>query len=354
MEVRKISIISDVQFAGKEAEKRYVLEQFSFVKDYDCDVQLVTDKLFNQLPEDCNYESAKHRIEFEGPTVFDYESAFLESLKGSEIVIAHYSAVNAKLMEAVPTLKMIGCLRSGIENIDLAEANKRNIIVCNSPGRVSEPVADYTAAMILAFNRNISRHDMYHSKKFIRDVSNVPPLMRDLTVGIVGFGIIGSKVAERLAGFGCHLLAYDPFINKEAAERLGVKAVSLDELMSQSDCITVHSRFTEETRHLIGKEQFALMKPTAFIVNTARSRLIDEEAMVEALENNKIRGAALDVYNSEPLPDDSPFFKMENVLLSPHIAGTAGDWTSLTIAAMKNEVANYLSGKALNNQINAK
>lgn len=350
--MKKVSIISDVQFAGNEKEREDVLSQFSFVHDLDAEVQIVTDELFNKLPADCKYESAKHRIEFEGPAVFDYEPQFLDRLKDSEVILAHYSAVNEKLMDAIPSLKMIGVLRSGIENVDQEAANARGIILCNSPGRVAEPVADYTVALILAFNRRISKHDLSHRKKFVRDVSVVPPLMKELTVGIVGFGIIGSKVAKRLAGFGCKLIAYDPFMNEERAKSLGVEPVTLPQLMEAADCITIHSRFSEETRHLIGAEEFALMKPDAFIVNTARSRLIDEEAMIKALEAHKIRGAALDVYNSEPLPADSPFFTMDNVLLSPHIAGTAGNWTHLTIAAMKEEVANYLSGKELRYQVN--
>lgn len=350
--MRKIKIISDVQFAGKEEEKEYVLEQFDFVKDYGADIQIITDNLFNVIPEESKHESAKHRIEFEGPDVFEYEPEFLEELKDSEVILAHYSAVNEKLMKAIPNLKMIGVMRSGFENVDIEAANTRDIIVSNSPGRVGEPVADYALALMLAFNRRISRHDMYHSKKYIRDVSIVPPLMSEMTIGIVGLGIIGRQVAERLSGFGCNLITYDPYIDEKVAAEMGVKSVSLNELMEKSDCITIHAKLTEETKEMIGKEEISLMKPTAFIVNTSRSRLIDENALVEALEKDKIRGAALDVYNSEPLPESSPFFKLDNVLLSPHIAGTAGNWTALTIKAMKEEVKNYLSGKELKYQVN--
>lgn len=352
--MRKVSIISDVQFAGKDSEKESVLRQFSFAKEYGAEVKIVTDNYFNRLPTNCSHQSAKHRIEFEGPNVFDYEPGFLESIKDSEVVIAHYSAVNKKMIESLPELKMIGIMRSGIENVDLAAAESRNIIVCNSPGRVSEPVADYTVSLILAFNRNVSGHDLVHKKEYIRDVSFVPPLLRDMTVGIIGFGIIGQKVAKRLSGFGCRLVAYDPCLNETAAKNLKVESVTLTELMKISDCITVHARFTEETRNLVGRSQIALMKADAYIVNTARSRLIDEDALIDAVRAKRIRGAALDVYNNEPLPADSPFYQLDNVLLSPHIAGTAGNWTDLTIAAMKEELKNYLSGAKLKYRVNKK
>ncbi|MDO4377808.1 MAG: 2-hydroxyacid dehydrogenase [Erysipelotrichia bacterium] len=350
--MRKISIIADGQFADKQEDKDLVLSRFSFVKELGAEINLVTDEKFTVLPEGCPYKSAKHRIEFEGPTVFDYDPAFLKSLEGSEAIIVHYSAVNKKMLDAVKNLKFIGVLRSGVENVEIEAANARNIAVSCSPGRVSEPVADYTVTLICAFNRNVSQHDMAHKGKWEQDKSFVPPLMSELTVGIVGFGIIGKKVAKRLAGFGCRLIAYDPFMNEEAAKQLGVEPVSLEELMKQSDCVTVHARYTEETANLISRQNIALMKPSAFIVNTARSRLIDEEALVEALKNHKIRGAALDVYNSEPLPDDSPFFQMDNVLLSPHIAGTSGNWTRMTCAAMETELRNYLEGKKLQYQVN--
>lgn len=350
--MRKISIIADGQFADKQEDKELVLSRFAFVEDLGAQINLVTDEMFTVLPKDSPYKSAKHRIEFEGPTGFEYDPQFLKSLEGSEAIIVHYSAVNSKMMDAVKDLKFIGVLRSGVENVELEAANKRNIAVSCSPGRVSEPVADYTVSLICAFNRNISKHDMYHKGKWEQDKSFVPPLMSELTVGIVGFGIIGKKVAKRLSGFGCRLIAYDPFMNVDAAKELGVEPVSLEDLMKQADCVTVHARYTEETAGLIGKEQISMMKPSAFIVNTARSRLIDEDALVEALQNYRIRGAALDVYNNEPLPDNSPFFGLDNVLLSPHIAGTSGNWTRMTCAAMETELRNYLEGKKLQYQVN--
>ncbi len=350
--MRKVTIISDGRFASDEATIKDVLDQFSFVKELDADVQLVTDKLYRILPEGSNYTTPDHRIEFEGPTVFDYEPEFLESLKDSEVIIAHYSAVNKKMMDAIPGLKMIGIMRSGTENVEMDAAKEKGIIVCNSPGRVSEPVADYTVSLILAFHRCITKKDMVITKDFNRTFPKNPKLIKDMTIGLVGFGIIGRKVAQRLSGFGCRLLAYDPFINKEAAEKMGVEAVSLEQLLKESDCVTMHARYMEETKDMIGKEQFAMMKPDAFIVNTARSRLINEEAMLEALQNHQIRGAALDVYDEEPLPLDSKFFELDNVILSPHIAGTAGDWTRLTIAAMQEEVERYLKGEALKFQVN--
>ena len=153
--MKKVTIISDGRFASDESTIEDVLDQFSFVKGLGAEVQLVTDRLYRVLPEGSNYTTPDHRIEFEGPTVFDYESEFLESLKGSEVIIAHYSAVNKKLMDAVPELKMIGIMRSGTENVEMSAAKEKGIIVCNSPGRVSEPVADYTVSLILAFLKRI-------------------------------------------------------------------------------------------------------------------------------------------------------------------------------------------------------
>lgn len=350
MSERKITVIVDGMFAPTEEEKAQVLKNYEVFKEHGATVQIVQDSSFlRDLPEENKIQEATHRVETQGPKGFVYDRELLDAVKGSEVIITHYNAVNEKLMDACgDSLKMIGIMRSGVETVDFNAAKERNVIVCNSPGRVSSPVADFAVGLMIAFERKISYFDMAHSKHYDPEEDSAwPPLMSDLTVGIVGFGIIGKKVAERLKPFGSKVIAYDPFVSQEAADEYGVKMVELNELMKESDIVTVHARMMEVTRNMIGKDQISLMKPNALFVNTARAGLVDEDALVDALKNHRIKGAALDVFREEPLPENSPFYELDNVLITPHRAGSAGSFVNLTTAAMKEEVVRYLDNQPL-------
>lgn len=351
MEKKKVVVMLDGMFAPEEADKEYVLQRFQCFEEFGAEISLDTDESF--LAGTSEVAEAILRVETQDSSGVVYTDHVLKSVADAEVLIVHFNAVNQTLMDAAPNLKMIGVMRSGVENVDLKAASERGIKVCNSPGRVSEPVADMTLALMLAVNRNISKSDITRKGTWPAGLTKWDPmLMCETVVGLVGFGIIAQKVAKRLQGFGTKVIAYDPFAKPEVAEALGVELVSLEEVMSRSDMVSVHARLLPETQHLVGAKEIALMKPTGVLINTARAGLVDEEALIKALQEKKIGGAALDVYATEPLPDDHPLLKLDNVLLMPHKAGAGGNYLMLTTNAMREEVTRYLKGEELQFQIN--
>ena len=219
-------------------------------------------------------------------------------------------------------------LRGGIENVCSEYAREKGIEVFNAPGRNAEAVSDFTVGMIICEARNIARgHHGILTGRWIRDYSNsgMIPDLPGRTVGLIGCGAIGMKVAKKLSGFDMKLLGYDPFASAERCKEAGVEPVELDELMARADFVSLHARLTVENHHLIDARRLALMKPTAYLINTSRAGLIDEAALVEALRAKKIAGAALDVYEHEPPQPDDPLLALDNVTLTPHMAGGSND-----------------------------
>jgi D-3-phosphoglycerate dehydrogenase / 2-oxoglutarate reductase len=215
----------------------------------------------------------------------------------------------------------------GYDDIDVAAATRHAVLLANVPDAITEDVANQAMAFILGLNREILRLDAFvRSGEWQRLRRRTPPWMRldrpsVQTLGFVGFGSIGRATARRAAAFGYTMLAYDPYLPAEVAAQEGVELVPLDDLLRRSDVVSVHSFLSAETHHLIGADQLALMKPSAWLVNTARGKLVDEAALVEALRGRAIAGAALDVMEQEPLDPASPLAGMENVILAPHVAG---------------------------------
>lgn len=263
-------------------------------------------------------------VEKGGSETIEPTPAVYAAVEDAEIIVTHFCTVTKRLIDHCKKLKVICVLRGGVENINLEYATQKNILCLNTPGRTANAVADFTLAMVLAEIRNIARaHNNMKQGKWVREYANKDhvPNMYDRTFGIIGLGEIGQKVARRLAGFETHILGYDPFVTQEQVDHLGVKLVSLDELLSKSDFVSMNARLVPETFHMIGARELALMKPTAYIINTARSGLIDEGALYEALKAKKIMGAALDVFDREPTSVDYPIVTLDNVTLTPHLAG---------------------------------
>jgi len=243
-----------------------------------------------------------------------------------------------------------GVLRGGVENIDVETATKRNIAVFNTPGRNARAVAECTIGLILAEIRNIARgHAALKQGLWTRDYPNkndIPELL-GRTVGLVGFGAIGRLVAKFLDAFGAKIIVYDPYLQasgfrlqasgsasntnpevrspKSEASDDNITQVDLETLMRQSDIVSIHARYLPETHHLVNRDLLLMMKPTAVLVNTARSGLVDEKALLEVLQTRKIMGAALDIFDEEPLPPGSPFLALDNVTIVPHLAGSTMD-----------------------------
>jgi D-3-phosphoglycerate dehydrogenase len=193
--------------------------------------------------------------------------------------------------------------------------------VFNNSGRTANAVAEFALAHMLVVSRNtsIGFHALQNGQWWKPEVN--PSEIYGSTIGLIGFGAVSQKLAERLQGFNVKILAYDPYIPDEILGEYGAKRVELKELLSQSDFVSLHSRLTPETQNIIGEAELKLMKPTAYLINTARADLIDRDALIKALQTKQIKGAALDVFWQEPLSKDDPLLKLNNVSLTPHLAG---------------------------------
>lgn len=256
---------------------------------------------------------------------YEVPDYLLEKVKDAEILITQFCPVNRKVIDNCPKLKIIGVLRGGYENINIDYAASKGIKVLNTPGRNADAVADFTVGAIICEARNIARgHYGIKTGKWIREYSNsgMIPDLPGRAVGLIGFGEIGRKTAQRLRGFDMDILVFDPYCNNFPEY---VKSVDLKTLMRESDFVSLHARLTEDNRHLINTELISLMKITAYVINTSRAGLIDEAALCEALKSKKIAGAFLDVFEDEPPGLDHPLVKLENVTLTPHMAGGSND-----------------------------
>lgn len=234
--------------------------------------------------------------------------------------------IGAGLLDAEPQLKVISNFAVGFDNIDIAAATERGVIVCNTPGVLTETTADLAWALLMASARRVVEGADYVRAGKWQTWGPTLLMGADVhhsTIGIVGLGRIGKEVAKRARGFDMRILAYDAYPDEQAAEELGVEFVGLDNLLSQSDFVSLHTTLNDDTHHLIGAEAFRAMKPSAILINAARGPVVDTDALVEALQAGKIAGAALDVTDPEPIPADHPLVAMPNVVIVPHIASAS-------------------------------
>jgi D-3-phosphoglycerate dehydrogenase len=304
------------------------------------------------------FQEINLKVEKEGSEAIEPTQEVMDAIRDADIIVTHFCTITKNVIDHCKNLKMVCVLRGGVENVNVDYATKNDILCVNTPGRTANAVADFTIAMVLAEVRNIARaYSCLKEGKWVRDFSNKDHVYNlfDKTFGIIGLGEIGRKVAQRLSGFETRLLGYDPFVSQADVEALGVRLVSLDELMAQSDMITMNARLTKETFHMVGAHEISLMKPTAYIVNTARSGLIDEAALYEALKAKKIMGAALDVFDEEPTPLNYPLTSLDNVTITPHLAGgTVNTMTDSPKLLARNLVPMFATGKAPRGALNYK
>lgn len=223
-------------------------------------------------------------------------------------------------------LRVISQMAVGFDNIDVQAATRRGIPVGNTPGVLTETTADFTWALLMAAARRVVEGDKEVRAGIWRAWG--PDVLTGYDVhgavlGIVGFGRIGQAVARRAQGFGMKILYNDPECGEDAGAAFGAECVSLDALLEQADFVSMHVYLSETTRHMIGRAQFERMKPSAVLINTARGPVVDPDALAWALENKQIAAAALDVTEPEPIPQDSPLLKFENIIITPHIASAS-------------------------------
>ena len=281
------------------------------------------------------------------------EEKLMEKTKDADIIVTTFDDITKNVIENAKNLKLIACTRSTPVNIDVEAAKKRNIPVIYTPGRNSDSTAELTIALMLSIARKIpmaykalkegkftgNSSQEKKTKEGLRDDviwgvdENSPYVvfkgnqLKNKKLGIIGYGSIGKRVGRIARAIGMELLIYDPYQGEIDIEEVGItKMETIDDIMKNSDFITCHLKVTPQTKKIINKEKIGLMKKTAYFINTSRAAVIDEQAMIEALREKKIAGAAFDVFENEPIPIDHPYInELDNVVITPHIAGAASE-----------------------------
>lgn len=286
-------------------------------------------------------------VEKRGPEIEVVDEIIEKEGKDADVLMGLFVPVSSKAMDAMPNLRIVGVSRAGLENVNVAEATKRGILVFNVQGRNAHAVSDFAVGMMLAECRNIARaHYAIKNGTWRKTFANSDaiPELGGRTVGLIGFGNIGRLVAKKLSGFEVNILVYDPYTSEEDIKSIGATKVELDELMKNSDFVSVHARLTDQNRGMIGEREISLMKETAYFINTGRAGLVDQKALAKALREKKIMGAALDVFTTEPIEPDSEFLTLDNVTLTTHIAGTTTDALTNSPYLLTEDVAKFLNG----------
>lgn len=267
-----------------------------------------------------------------------------------DAIVAGGERMTDDLFDAMPSLRIIARWGIGYDMVDLAAATRRGVYVTNTPGLLSEAVADLAFGLMMALARKLVVADRQARSGDWGHVYGVYVWRKSL--GIVGFGGIGQALARRARGFDMTVLACDPYADREAAEELGVRLTDFDELLASSDFISLHAELNDATNGMMNDEAFARMRPGAFLVNTARGGLVDERALIAALDNGTLGGAGLDTHAVEPLSADSPLVGRDDLVLTPHIGFSALESIVDVNAAVARSVLDALSGRAPRHIVN--
>jgi D-3-phosphoglycerate dehydrogenase len=268
------------------------------------------------------------------------------------LLVRSRTKVTAEVLAAAANLKLIGRAGIGVDNIDLAEASRRGVLVENAPSGNSVTTAEHAISLLLSLARHIPQATASlkagkWEKKKLKGRE-----MMDKTLGVVGLGNIGRIVASRARGLKMKLIGYDPFLGREAAERIGVELLDLDELFTRADAITVHTPLTDQTRAMIGAEAFAKMKDGVMIVNAARGGIVDERALLDALDSGKVWGAALDVFTEEPPLADHPLLAHPRLICTPHLGASTREAQEKVAVEVASQVVAFAERGEIRNAIN--
>lgn len=263
--------------------------------------------------------------------------------------------IDAELFDTANKLKVVSNYAVGFDNIDLEEASKRGIMITNTPGVLTETTADLAFTLLMSTARRIVEADKFVRSGRWKTWGPMLMLGRDIygaKLGLIGLGRIGYAVAKRAKGFDMDVMYYDLMRNEKAEKKLGLKFVEMEQLLKEADFVSIHVPLTSETRRLINKKTLSLMKKTSILINTARGPIVDEKALYEALINNEIAGAGLDVTDPEPPSMDNPLLKLDNVIIVPHIASASiATRTRMVVMAAQNCIAG-LKGDVPPNLVN--
>lgn len=282
------------------------------------------------------------------------EATLCRLAAGCAAITTCYARVSERVIEAAgPGLRHVARYGVGVDNIDIAAASARGVLVTNVPDYCIDEVSDQALALALDLARRTTQLDRsMRAGQWAPQAAGPIYRLRGRSFGILGLGRIGAAAAAKAAAFGFNVIAHDPYLAPEQAAARGARLVDLPTLLAEADIISLHAPLTEETHHIINAEALARMKPTAYLVNTARGPLVDNDALVEALRAGRIAGAGLDVQEGEPLPASHPLFTLDNLLLAPHAAFYAEESLVDLQRRVAEEVVRVLAGQAPRNPVN--
>ena len=268
----------------------------------------------------------------------------------ASILVTHLAPITGAMLDRLPGLKLITVSRGGPVNIDVAAARERGVKLVNTPGRNASAVAEFTIAAILAETRLIRaghealRQGEWRGDLYRADLTGTE--LSELTVGLIGYGEIGTRVVPLLKPFGCRILVCDPYKKLSAQDAAdGVVMTDLDTLLAESDVVSLHARVTDETRGFLAAPQFAQMKAGSYFINTARGPMVNYDDLYQALRSRHLRGAMLETFWQEPTPPDAPLLRLDNVTLTPHIAGASTTTVRIAARMVAEEVRRWLAGE---------
>ena len=284
------------------------------------------------------------------------EEDIIEAAGGAGVIVTQLAPITEKVLGSLGDLRLVVCTRGGPVNVNIDAASQRGVLVCNAPGRNAPAAAEYALGLMLAAMKRIPdahaslSNGEWRGEFYAYEENGIE--LDGATVGLVGLGAVGSRMARVLSAFGSEVLVYDPYADDAKLEEAGGRRAELDELLENSRAVSIHARLTDETRGMIGAEQIARMPERSVLVNTARGGLLDYEALCDALESGHLQAAALDVYDEEPPPASSRLFEVPNLVLSPHIAGATKETAHRAARIAAEEVGRYARGEELLNVVN--
>lgn len=277
----------------------------------------------------------------------------IRQAQGCSAILIRSAKITAEIMDAIPTLKVVAKHGMGVDNIAVDHATEKGILVVNAPFSNLNAVAEHIVMLLIGLSKRVVRMDkLLRAGQYAQRNTYKTIELKGSTVGIIGMGKISRLVVKKLAGFEMNMIAADPYVTQDDVADLPVTMVSAEEVYTKSDFVIIHTSLFPSTYHLVGAEQFKMMKPTAYIINAARGPVIDEEAMIAALNAGEIAGAGLDVFEQEPPAADNPLFAMDNTIVSPHNAALSDG--ALRAMAMDSSmgITEYLTGKPVTYPVN--
>ncbi|GGV22224.1 2-hydroxyacid dehydrogenase [Streptomyces spectabilis] len=278
------------------------------------------------------------------------EDELIAALQGAEVCVTQLAPLTERVLAACPDLKLVCVSRGGPVNANLDAATRHGVAVCYAPGRNAVATAEHTVTLLLAAARGVGdthadlRRGVWRGDYYDYDTCGIE--IEGATVGLVGYGAIGSRVARIIAAMGAHVLVHDPYVDAESLRGVA-EPVGLDELLSRSRIVSLHARVTEETTGMIGAAQLARMPRGSVLVNCARGALLDYDAVCDALDSGGLAGAGFDVYPEEPVPADSRLLRTPGIVMTPHIAGGSQEVAHKAARIVAAEVGRYLRGEPL-------